>query len=88
MSQAFFVSKTARLSVAIWLLCSAAIVHAHGGGGGHMGGFGGGGHMGGFGGMPAGGFGGGRSISGGLDGGMRGISGGMKPGGMDAGLRG
>lgn len=87
MPPAFFLTKTARLSVAIWLFCSPAIVHAHGGGGGHMGGFGGGGHMGGFGGgshmsgfggMPAGGFGGG----------MRGMSGGIKPGGMDAGLRG
>ena len=66
-----------------WLLGAVAIsllfpsvTHAHGGGGGHMGGMGGGGHMGGYGGphMSPGGFGGGRPMPGGFDGG-RGVDG-------------
>jgi hypothetical protein len=76
----------------------AAVVHAHGGGGGHMGGMGGGGHMGGYGGPHMGGggpqmggggmrmggddFGGGR----GFDGGARGVEGGDR--GFDGGARG
>jgi hypothetical protein len=51
-------------AVAIGLQLSMPVTaSAHGGGGGHMGGFGGGGHMGGFGG-------GGRPMGGGFDGGM------------------
>jgi hypothetical protein len=57
-----------------------AAVHAHGGGGGHMGGMGGGGHMGGYGGGHMGGYGGG-----GFDGGrMDGFDGG-RAGGFDSG---
>jgi len=64
----------------------ASLVHAHGGGGGHMGGMGGGGHMGGFGGphVGGGGFGApGGFDRGGFDGGMRGV-----PGGLDGAGRG
>lgn len=70
---------------------AASLAHAHGGGGGHMGGMGGGGHMGGYGGphMGGGGFDGGRGFDGGdrgFDGGARGFDGGAR--GFDGGARG
>lgn len=61
---------------------AASFAHAHGGGGGHMGGMGGGGHMGGYGGPHmGGGFDGGRGFDGGgrgFDGGDRGFDGGAR----------
>jgi hypothetical protein len=67
-------------------LLAATFAHAHGGGGGHMGGMGGGGHMGGFGGphMSPGGFdGGGRGFDGGRAGdAARGLDGGRSLDGM------
>ncbi|MFO0422887.1 MAG: hypothetical protein ACK52C_04420 [Planctomycetia bacterium] len=68
----------------------ASLAHAHGGGGGHMGGMGGGGHMGGYGGPHMGGGfdgGGARGFDGGgargFDGGDRGFDGGAR--GFDGG---
>jgi len=66
---------------------AASFAHAHGGGGGHMGGMGGGGHMGGYGGPHmGGGFDGGRGFDGGdrgFDGGSRNFDGGAR--GLDGG---
>jgi len=61
-------SARSRLGGSLVLLALAAqslapvAAHAHGGGGGHMGGMGGGGHMGGYGGGHMGGFDGGRDM--------------------------
>jgi hypothetical protein len=65
-------------SLCFLVISTATVAHAHGGGGGHMGGMGGGGHMGGYGGahMAPSGFDGGRGMPGGFDAG-RGMPGGF-----------
>jgi hypothetical protein len=82
------VSSAFILSIAL----AASLAHAHGGGGGHVGGMGGGGHMGGYGGPHMGGGfdgGGARGFDGGgargFDGGDRGFDGGAR--GFDGGAR-